>query len=219
MCGGVDPRCSTAYSCLWSSTGSLAAFLAKYAPGPVDRVAFAGFSAAHGFLNPLMHSAADRAGVSALILFDASFGGGKTGYEKAVEDAANGKMLLVATTGVTGGDASWSPVWKAAEDSLHRQGTTVTAPTNLPVAPEAAQRLGDAWYLRYGSALPHQNTGKIMPAVLQDYLIPWWRGGGPSSAVSTGGGASSKLLPAALALLTVLGVAATAKFAHNQLKR
>lgn len=211
MCGGVDPRCSTAYSCLWNSTGSVAAFVARYGPPDPGRIAFAGFSAAHGLLNPMMRSEVDRRAVSALMLFDASFGGGKDGYEAAVRDAIAGKMLLVATTGQSGGDASWAPVWQAATGG---QSVSATPPASLPVQPQTTLQAGNAYYLKFGADLPHPSTGKILPSVLDSYLIPWWKSG-QSGLPSTGGNGSGSMIPAVLAFLAVVG----AGFAVRSLAR
>lgn len=194
MCAGTDPRCSTAYSCLWQSNRdasgrALPSFLRRYAghvPN-IDRVAFVGFSAAHGFLNPLLNNDADRRDVSAVILMDASFGGGKTGYEKAVEAAAKGEMLLVATTSHTGGDKSFLPVWEAAIGrGQYGLPSEVSARPPMPQPSGGVQNLDDAWYYRFvnaqgGSELPHWEMHKILGPVLQAHLIPYWRGWGGRS--------------------------------------
>src|SRR3989304_3672672 len=141
--GGAEKLCSTACSCLWQSVRgadgrALPGFLARYAKGvQVGRVAFVGFSAAHGFLNPLLNNDADRAGISAVVMMDTCFGGGKTGFQKALRDAAAGRMLYATMTSHDG-----SP-WKSASDL--QSGTfcfekNVRGPTGLaakPVPPRA----------------------------------------------------------------------------------
>ena len=197
MCGGADKLCSTAYSCLWQSVRgadgrALPGFLARYAKGvQVGRVAFVGFSAAHGFLNPLLNNDADRAGISAVVMMDTCFGGGKTGFQKALRDAAAGRMLYATMTSHDG-----SP-WKSASDL--QSGTfcfekNVLGPTGLaakPVQPRApaptpsggAFQIGELGYwLRFADAsghteLPHykiKTTHQDM--MLAAYLIPYWKG-------------------------------------------
>lgn len=187
MCGGADPRCSTAYSNMWNwlggKQGVMPTLIAKYAPG-ATRVAFLGFSAAHGFLNPLLNNDADRAMIDAVILMDASFGGGKSGYVKAVKDAAQGKMLLATPTAFTGGDDSWQVVWEQAQQELGMQAEPY--PVQAPMAQPSGGsfRLGkSAFYLRYvdpnnpkSGELPHWEMGKATAPMLEGYLIPYWRG-------------------------------------------
>jgi len=188
MCGGSDPRCSTAYSNLWNwlkgADGRvLPNFLAHFAPGiSVGRVAFVGFSAAHGFLNPLANNDADRADIDAYVLLDSSFGGGKTGYVKFVEDAARGERLFVTTTSNTGGDDSFKDVWAKAQQELEENAKQVSARAPMPEPSGGTWKLGDlAFYLRYvdaknGSELPHWEMNKVLPAVLDAYLISYWNG-------------------------------------------
>jgi hypothetical protein len=114
FCGGTDPRCSTAYSNMYSSYANagggraLPGFVARYAKGVSDvgRIAFVGHSAAHGFLNPLLDNDADRSMVSAVLMLDTTFGTNKTGYVKMGIDAVRGKRLFATTTANTGGDCS-----------------------------------------------------------------------------------------------------------------
>lgn len=175
VCGGTDPRCSSAYSALWQSLKDgqgrvLPNLLKKYAPG-ADRVAFVAFSAAHGFMNPLLNNDADRAGTSAVLLMDASFGGGKTGYIKAARDAAEERMLLVSATSNTGGDASW-------QDFVMKPGHLFLKPTSakppMPPAKGGVSKLGDLWYYRYDGAPPHWEFGTLIKPVLEAHLIPYW---------------------------------------------
>lgn len=178
-CGGEDKYCSTAYSQLWQhfGPGAVKKLRAKY--GIDGRVAFVGFSAAHGFMNPLLASDVDRADVSAVFLLDATFGGGKDGYVKAAKDAAAGRLQLVSVTSDKGttdalnnGDYAWRQfVLKPAGLAL--------APAS-PVPPMAKPgggvlRAGELWYYRYKDAeVHHWDMGKVLSPVLQAHL---WKGG------------------------------------------
>jgi hypothetical protein len=210
FCGGADPRCSTAYTnlhaALRDASGSvMSRFLAKYARGvDVGRVAFVSFSAGHGFMNPLLANDADRARISAVLLIDSTFGGGKTGYQKALIDAAAGRMLLATTTSNTGGDEAWrSAVW---EPVLQQTGMTPEHIATLPPMPEPSggvQRLGElAYYFRFVSRdgtteLPHWKMGQITEPMLQGVLIPYWSGR------LGGGGFGAKLVALGIAAVGV----------------
>lgn len=185
-CGGADALCSTAYSEMWQylggSSGVVAKLKKKY--GIDGRVAFVGFSAAHGMLNAMLANDADRAAISTVILLDATFGGGKTGYVKAAQDAAAGKLSLVSVTSDKGttdalnnGDYAWR------EHVLKPAGLAL-APTS-PVPPMPApgggvSRLGDLWYYRYKDAeVHHWDLGQFLSPVIKAHL---WRG---ASSVKT----------------------------------
>lgn len=206
FCGGTDPRCSTAYTNMHSSFAAagggraLPGFVARYAKNVPDvgRIAFVGHSAAHGFLDPLLANSADRSAISAVLLLDATFGGGKSGYKAAALDAAHGKMLLATTTANTGGDTSWRLVWDA----------TVAAygdPKRIKAPPPMLEPSGGAWqlgkllyYYRYvdakgGSELPHWEMGKATVPLLQAMLIPYWEG-------KLGGGSWAPYAAAGIAL-------------------
>lgn len=184
--------------------GAMPAFLATYAKGlDVGRVAFLGHSAAHGFLAPLLDNDRDRARVDAVLLLDATFGGGKGGYVKMGVDAVAGRKLFVTTTANTGGDCSrasyqdvlppaacvppgavggWVPVWNKV---LAATGATPKRIKTLPPMPEPSggvTKLGDALYWwRFvnatgGSELPHWEQGKVTDKLVQATLQPWWNG-------------------------------------------
>ncbi len=196
MCGGEDPRCSSAYTRLWSSLRdadgrAMPALLRRYAgTEDVDHVGFVGFSAAHGLLNPLAEHPDDRGRIDAYLLLDASFGGGKAGYRAFVEDAARGERLLVSATSNTGGDDSWVKVWQAAEAELGDESERVEAEPPLPDPSGGVHRLGKLafWYRfvdpRGGTELPHWEMGRIDDALVEAYLVPYFagelRGGGPA---------------------------------------
>jgi hypothetical protein len=190
FCGGADPRCSTAYTNMhaaFSAAGggpALPGFVAKYARGVTDigRIAFVGFSAAHGFLNPLLANDQDRAAVSAVLLLDATFGGGKTGYKKAALDAAKGRMLLATTTANTGGDAGWQLVWNDVQAAYGRAPKEIEAPPGMFQPSGGAWKLGDLlYYYRFvdpkgNSELPHWEMGKATVPLMQSMLVPYWSG-------------------------------------------
>lgn len=211
-CSGADPYCSTAYSCLWQAFKGadgrvLPNFVNHYAPG-ATRVAFVGFSAAHGFLNPLLNNDADRAAISAVVMLDTCFGGGKTGFQKALRDAANGKMLYATLTSSTGDP--WSSVTDLTSGTLCFE-KNVIAPLGLKpkaVAPRAPMPMpsGGSWQLgKLGFWLPfadpqtghtelHHYDIKVanQDQMLAAYLIPYWKGqlGGLPSWVWALGGAA-----------------------------
>lgn len=175
MCGGTDPRCSTAYSAFILSLKDadgryLPRIKQKYAPD-ATAVAFMGFSAAHGFLNPLLNNDQDLAEISAVYLMDATFGGGKAGYVKAAQRAAAGGMLLVSPTSHTGGDEAFRDHVLAPAGVLDSLSLTNAVPP-MPQPSGGVWRVGDLWYYRFvnatgGSELPHWEMGKIQSEVLE----------------------------------------------------
>lgn len=187
MCGGTDPRCSSAYTRLWQSLRGadgrvLPNFLRRYAPEVDGRVTFVAHSAPHGFLDPLATNAEDRHAIAAYLLLDATFGGGKTGYKAFAAEAARGDRLLVTSTANTGGDDGWQLVWNDAV------ATTGMAPHSLePRAPMPAPSggvfgLGKLlyWYrfvdAQGGSELPHWHQHELAGPMMQAYLVPYLRG-------------------------------------------
>jgi hypothetical protein len=188
-CGGEDRLCSAAYTRLWQSLRDsrgqvMPTLLGRYARGvSVGRVAFVGFSAAHGFLNPLADNPADRAMIDAYVLMDATFGGGKTGYASIALDAVRGRRLVVTTTSNTGGDDGWQLVWQRVLAAAHQQPKRVEARSPMPEPSGGAYRLGSSLYwLRYvnaqgGTELPHWEMGSVLAPMIAAYLIPYWQGG------------------------------------------
>ena len=179
-----DPLCSSAYSRMYSwlkdADGRvLPNFLAHYAPGvEPGRIAFVGFSAAHGFLNPLAANDADRADISAYLLLDATFGGGKTGYQAFLRDAAAGERLLVTATSNSGGDTDWRRVM----DAVGIAPEPTEARGSMPVASGGVYRIGELgfWYsfvdAKGDTELPHTSMSKLRAPILESYLIPYWSG-------------------------------------------
>lgn len=183
VCGGTDPRCSSAYAALWQAWGGregrfVETALRRHGLEGAERVAFVGFSAAHGLLNPLCLRETDR--IDALLLADASFGGGKDGYLKYLLSAARGERLFAAITGDTGGDESLMAAWDRAADELGEEPEPVEVRGGLPEPRGGAWRLGDlAFAVRYVPGDPgtrHWEMGPLLPDFLDGYLVPYWRG-------------------------------------------
>lgn len=197
-CGGTDKYCSTAFSNMWQALrgpdGSVMdRLLAKYAKGvKVNRVAFLGFSAAHGFLNPMLANDADRARTSAVVMMDTCFGGGKTGFIKALQDAAAGKMLYATLTSHQAGMKVGSAgILQSGTECFEQQ---VLVPSGLKPSPVAARapmfepkggawRIGELGFWLRGTDdaghvdVPHYNLGsKQQRAMLEAYLLPYWQG-------------------------------------------
>jgi hypothetical protein len=193
-CGGEDPYCSTAYANMWGALGGKGGVMPtlrkKY--GVTGRVAFVSFSAGHGFMNPLLSNDADRNDVSAVLLLDSTFGGGKTGYVKAAIDAAYGKRLLATATSdkqskdpLQNGDYAWREyVLKPAD--LNPPASTPRPP--MPTPAEGVFQQGALIYYRFSHAqLPHTSMGKIQKQFMQATLVPYWQGaiGGSGPGGST----------------------------------
>lgn len=188
LCGGADRLCSSAYSRMaqWledSDGRILPNFLAHYARGiDLERVAFVGFSAAHGFLNPLGRHPEDRAGISAIVLMDATFGGGKTGYAEFGKNAVNGDLMLATATSNTGGDDAWQAVVDRIVSETGEEPEQTEARTPMPEPSGGVWQIGKSlyWYRfvdeRGGTEMPHYRMGEILPKFLEATLIPYWKG-------------------------------------------
>lgn len=197
-CGGTDKYCSTAFSSMWQALrgpdGSVMdRLLAKYVKGvKVNRVAFLGFSAAHGFLNPMLNNDSDRARTSAVVMMDTCFGSGKTGFIKALQDAAAGKMLYATLTSHQSGMKVGSAgVLQSGTECFEQQ---VLAPSGLKAEPVEArppmfEPKGGAWQIGKSGFwlrgtddaghvdVAHYNLGsKQQRAMLEAYLLPYWKG-------------------------------------------
>ena len=186
MCSGTDPRCSSAYSRMYTSLKDadgrvLPNFVKKYYGTSLDQVGhivFLGFSAAHGFLNPLARVQADRERISAYLLLDATFGGGKDAYAAFLRDAAAGERLLVSPTSNSGGSADFEKVVLASEIPL----VQVPAREPMPEASGGVYQLGmfGFWY-RFmnatgGTEILHGQMPKLIRPMLEAYLVPYLRG-------------------------------------------
>lgn len=175
--------------------------LSKYAKGiDVERVAFVGFSAAHGFLDPYARNDADREATSAYLLFDATFDGfgskhGKPGYVAFARDAAAGERLMVTTTA---NSATWDPVakkathltgnesWQLVWNDLLAEGwlaaDDVGPRGDMPAADGGVHRINDLYWYEYvradgSSQIAHTEMGKLILPMLSAHLIPYWSGG------------------------------------------
>lgn len=186
--------------------------LAKYAKGlEVERVAFVGFSAAHGFLDPYARNDADREATSAYLLFDATFDGfgakhGKPGYVAFARDAAEGKRLLVTTTA---NSATWDPVakkathltgtesWQLVWNDLLAEGFSESEAEprgSMPAADGGVHRIGDLFWYEYvkadgASQIAHTDMGKLILPMLEAHLLPYWKGGGKGWVIASGAAA------------------------------
>jgi hypothetical protein len=219
---GIGPGnlSSTAFSSLAASLKDadgriLPNLLKKYAPGvEPGRIAFVGFSAAFGLLDPLARNQDDREAISAYLLLDATFDGfgakhGKPGYVEFGRDAARGDRLLVTTTANTAtwdaaagkpahltGNESWELVWNDLEAEGFSE-SDISARDPMPAPDGGARQLGSLlfWYeyvkSNGESQIAHQDMGKLRRPMLEAYLIPYWRG-------ELGGGGMGKLIAFAM---------------------
>lgn len=223
-CGGADPLCSSAYSRLAASLkdadGRIIPNLLKRHKVEGSTPSFVGFSAAHGFLNPLLGNAADRAAIKAVILMDATFGGGKTGYVAAAQDASHGKPLLVSVTSDKGstdplsnGDFAWREYVLKPAGLLNMPPTSPVPP--MPNPSEGVFKQSNLWYYRYAHAqYAHQNLGQLMKPVVEAHLLPYLTvsGGG----ITPGGGSrGTSILPIIAAVAAF--AAAIAAFAARRM--
>lgn len=224
-CGGADAYCSTSFSQMWQALrgadGSVMdRLLNKYASGvDVGRVAFLGFSAAHGFLNPMLNNDSDRARTSAVVMMDACFGSGKTGFIKALQDAAAGKMLYATLTSHPPGAKFGSAgVLQSGTECFEQQvlgpsGLTADAVAARPPMFEpkgGAWRIGKLGFWLRGTDdagkvdIPHYNlSSKQQTDMVAAYLIPYWRGelGGFNWAMLAGAAIAAGGLAAAYYIL------------------
>jgi hypothetical protein len=173
----------------------LPGLLRRYTPrdiAHVDKVALAAYSAGWGLLDQVGRSPEDRERLSAMILSDACFGGGKRGYEAFAPLAAAGDKLMVATTAHTtpgsypSGRESWEMVWQAAEEATGKRTRLVSPKQPVPPASGGWKQLGSRllWgdYTEPGSKrnqgndLSHADHHWLAPEVWQAYLAPWLAG-------------------------------------------
>jgi len=198
-----DP--STLYSALASNLRDtngriLPNFLSRYARGITPgRIAFAGFSAAHGFLNPLLAQAEDRAAISAVLLMDATFDGfgakhGKSGYVAFGKEAAAGRKLLFTSTANT---ATWDPVnhrathltgsesfrlvWDDVAAATGKSASEADVRPPLPAPVGGAYRMGNLFWYRYvnpdsTSQIDHVHQEGLAGEAMAAYLAPYWAG-------------------------------------------
>lgn len=169
--------------------------LSRYAKGigSIDKVALAAYSAGWGLLEMVARDDADRARISAYVLSDACFGGGKRGYEKFAADAARGERLMVASTAHTtpgsypSGRESWSMVWEQVQQSTGRRPSRVSPESPAPAASGGWWRMGELYWGDYtqpgskrnqGNDLSHEQHHYLAPELWQAYLAPYLAGRG-----------------------------------------
>lgn len=218
-CGGADPLCSTAYSKLYASLkdadGRVLPNLLKKYHVEGYRPSFVSFSAGHGFMNPFLTNAQDRAETHAVILMDSTFGGGKSGYVAAAMDAAAGRLLMVSVTSDKGstdalnnGDYAFRQFVLTPAGLLNMPATTPVPP--MPKPSEGVFKQGNLWYYRYSDAEAHHwELGKLMKPVVEAHLVPFLSVSGGAVPKSTGGAGSLLPIIAAVAALAA-GIAAWA---------
>ena len=195
-CEGQDRLCSSAYSRMWSSLKDangqiIPNLLRKHGIAPGGRVGFVGFSAAHGLLSPMLNNDADRAMIDSVLLMDACFGSGKVGYQKALVDAAAGKLLFVMlSTTIPGTPPAKSDVLHSGTLCVMRHVIEPTGlvPKPVPVRAPLPEPFGGTWQFgKLGfwvklpddagkTVLPHYELGKLTLPAVEAYLLPRYRG-------------------------------------------
>lgn len=193
----------------------LPALLRKYARGlQPEKVALAAYSAGWGALDIITRNEQDRARISALMLSDACFGGGKKGYKKFASEAARGDKLMVVSTAHTtpgtypSGRESWSMVWEHVQETTGKRPHEVSPKPPAPKASGGWWNMGNLYWGDYTSPGSARNTGNdftheqhhyLAPELWQAYLapylagkgIPWWHVGlGLATGVAAGAAAS-----------------------------
>lgn len=193
-CSG-DPLCSSGYrkyvdSLRDSSGRAMPGLLAQLAidPADVERIAFVGYSAAHGLLDALASHPDDRRRISALLLLNATFAqtgalSTKPGYVAFGRDAALGDSLLLSATAHSGGetfmagDEAFALVWRDIQSVYG--GETHNAAVRSPMPPPARGpfRVGvHAYWYDYAGMLSHGGVGQLALPAMEAYLVPFWSG-------------------------------------------
>lgn len=150
-----------------------------------SQIAVAGFSAAHGLLNPLLGADGDR--IDAAILLDSCFespgASPKSGYASFAALAAAGSRLFVLA-GSAGQNAPPLPPTTSGYDcALHAAGAGAASagkaleptatPSGLP-PPSGALSAGDLWVLDYRDGYQHGDIiNKLGVPILQTFLGPY----------------------------------------------
>lgn len=159
----------------------------------IDKVALAAYSAGWGMLDIVTRNDADRARISALMLSDACFGGGKKGYQKFAPEAARGDKLMVVSTAHTtpgsypSGRESWSMVWDHTQEVTGKRPRRVSPKSPAPPASGGWWSMGDLYWGDYtqpgskrnqGNDLTHEEHHYLAPELWQAYLAPYLAGMG-----------------------------------------
>ncbi len=186
------------YSSLLDSSGRALPAIAAKSGMPLDaysKVAVAGYSAGHNFLNPLLQSDGDR--IDACVSIDACYSATnppwtKAGYVSFGEKAARGEALMVlAATGSSHGGAGY-PSSSGSECAIANfdaaaSGAGVGAQvidSGLVVPPTTSERAGNLILLDYGlqqfkdlpnpGQIPHWHIiNNLSRDIFQTYLAPY----------------------------------------------
>jgi len=172
----------------------LPSLLRRYAKGiEPEKVALAAYSAGWGLLDQVTRNDEDRARISALMLSDACFGGGKSGYKKFAPEAALGDKLMVVSTAHTtpgtypSGRESWSMVWDYVQETTGKRPHEVTPREPAPKASGGWWNMGDLYWGDYtvpgsprnqGNDYTHEGHHYLAPELWQAYLAPYLAGMG-----------------------------------------
>jgi len=150
-----------------------------------DRIAVAGFSAAHGLLAQVLRDDADGKYVDAALSEDACFSSptsiSKPGYTQYSARAARGEKLFVhvGTAGDYQGVTGWQCALTNAAAGAKAAGmslASVGVPSGVP-APKSALGVGDLVALDYSGVLSHKQVVPALTAPLVNaYLLPYLRG-------------------------------------------
>lgn len=167
-------------------------------PDELGSLGIGGFSAFHGFANPMLSSDADRQRVCYAHLADACFSGAgatdpKRGYYLFGLEAALGHKLLVVTSNgpwdedihychdgtcysLTSGSKCVMAVWDAVRQSTEVSVRTPALPQGL-FPPDRAMQMGNFIWLHYeprDQADPHgMHVHKLAAPLMQFFGAPW----------------------------------------------
>lgn len=184
------------YGSLKGSGDPLGTLLAKAGVPEPGSVGFAGFSAFHGFMEPMLQAASDR--IDYVHLADACFSGAgsttaKPGFVAFAKRAASGAARMTITTnGPWGKDIHYShagksydltsgakcieAVWKAAVGNMSQADAKVPPGVSKP---DRIFREGELYWFHYESGLgdPHgDHANKLAAPYVQLYGAPWMGG-------------------------------------------
>lgn len=192
----------------FSTLGSdpVTTLLSKAGASDAQSVGFGGFSAFHGFLDPLLQAQADR--VDYVHLADACFSGAgsttaKKGFLAFARRAASGQARMTVTTNgpwekdihywggkgtkyegvefsLTSGARCFSNVWREAIGSpASAQDSSPAIPDGVP-KPDRVFRAGELYWFHYegtGQKDPHGwHANTLALPYMQLYGVPWMAG-------------------------------------------
>jgi hypothetical protein len=188
----------------------------------VGSIGFGGFSAFHGFLNPMLASPGVAERTTYVHLADACFSGAgatepKSGYLAFARRAVAGQARMTVTTnGPWGKDISYSgpadskyagqqfnltsgakcfqAVWDAVTGGSY--GGDPEVPPGLP-PPARAYRKGELYWWHYDSGLKDPHGGHVTTLsqpIMQMYGVPWMANPSSGSSVNWLAGAAGAML-------------------------